>query len=328
MPTPVVSILTSCYNAAEFLPEAIESILGQTFKDFEFILIDDGSTDNTLNIISGYAAKDDRIILIEKKNTGLTDSLNVGIRKARGKLIARMDADDISFPDRLEKQITYLQKQKDVILLGTGCIEIDRIGRNIKQHRYSTGHKSLIRCFEKGGSPFPHSSVIYKTETVRQIDGYRDRLNGAEDFDLWLRMSLIGKIRCLSEPLIRLRKHAVSITARDEKSVILSYVVRLSHYLRKHGYPDPVEQDEKAYQTFLSWLEKRLIEEHVLQIRQFCLNLRKEWYCRDINILLRSAQLIMRLISSPYKFKFLHQKILGSALAARLTNEWIRINTL
>jgi len=225
MIAPIISVLTPVLNAAKFLPEAIESILGQTFKDFEFILIDDGSTDNTLNIISSYAAKDDRIILIEKKNTGLTDSLNVGIRKARGKLIARMDADDVSFPERLEKQIAYLRKRPDVILLGTGCIEVDEFGRKIKQHRYPAEHKSLVKhLVEKVGSPFPHSSVIYKTETVRQIDGYRDRLNDVEDFDLWLRMSLIGKIRCLSEPLIRLRKHAASITARGEKLVILSYV--------------------------------------------------------------------------------------------------------
>lgn len=324
--TPLVSVLTSCYNAGEFLSEAIESILRQTFKDFEFILIDDGSTDNTLDIISGYAAKDDRIVLIEKKNTGLAESLNLGIWKAKGSLIARMDADDISFPDRLEKQAAYFKKHKDVILLGTECIEIDRAGRMVKQHRYYIEHRALIKCVERGGSLFPHSSVIYKTEAVKQINGYRNRLNGAEDLDLWMRLSFLGKICCLSEPLVKLRKHEASITARSEESIILLYGTVVSYLLRKNGYLDPIEQDERLCKVFLSWIKERLVKEHVLQLSQFYLDLREKLYRKDVNIFRRIIQLMIDLVVSPYKFKFLHQKIFGSALSAKLTAEWIQIN--
>lgn len=325
---PLVSVLTSCYNAAEFLPEAIESILKQTFKDFEFILIDDGSTDNTLDIISGYAAKDDRIVIIKKKNTGLADSLNIGIWKARGELIARMDADDISLPDRLEKQVAYFQKHRDVILLGSGCNEIDKEGRVVKQHHYPIGHRSLIRCFERDGSPFPHSSVIYKTEVVKRINGYRNRLNGAEDLDLWMRLSSLGKISCLNVPLVKLRKHEASITARSEKSIILSYGARVSHLLRNNGYLDPIEQDERLCEEFLSWIKERLVREHALRMNQFYLDLRNKLYCKDVNIFKRIIQLMVNFAVSSHKFKFLHQKILGSDLVFKLTNEWMEHSSI
>ena len=108
-PPPAVSVVMSCYNASRFLAEAIESILRQTFTDFEFIIIDDGSTDDTLDIIRTYAQTDPRIVVIEKANTGLADSLNVGIGAARGEWIARQDADDVSFPDRLFHQIEFLR---------------------------------------------------------------------------------------------------------------------------------------------------------------------------------------------------------------------------
>ncbi|MHB8130909.1 MAG: glycosyltransferase family 2 protein, partial [Mobilitalea sp.] len=118
---PEVSVLMSCYNASRWLSEAVDSILRQTFENFEFILIDDGSTDNTWEIIQKYRAQDKRIIALLKKNTGLADSLNIGLNEAKGEWVARLDADDISLPERLFEQFKFVQKNNKVGLLGAGC---------------------------------------------------------------------------------------------------------------------------------------------------------------------------------------------------------------
>src|SRR5688500_1611394 len=122
--TPTVSVVMSIYNAERWLEEALDSVLAQSFSDFEFLLVDDGSTDGTARIIARYAARDDRCRVITKHNTGLSDSLNVGIERARGEWIARLDADDIAVPTRFEEQLTYLRKNPGVVLLGTGFDEI------------------------------------------------------------------------------------------------------------------------------------------------------------------------------------------------------------
>ncbi len=322
-----VTILMAVYNGEKYLNEAIDSILEQTYHDYEFIIINDGSSDGSGKIIQSY--NDERIRFVNnERNIGLASTLNKGIKLSTSEYIARMDQDDISLPTRIEKQVAYLQKHKDVILLGTGCIEIDIAGKMVKQHRYHIKHKHLIKCFERGESPFPHSSVIYKTEVVKEINGYRNRLNDAEDLDLWLRLSFLGKIGCLSAPLIKLRKHEESITAKSDKSIILSYGARVSYLLRKNGCLDPIEQDERSSEVFLSWIKERLVKEQVLQMIKFYSDLRKKFYRKDVDIFRRSIQLMIGLVISPYKFKFLHQKIFGSVLSVKLTAEWIQINAI
>ena len=123
--TPFVSVLMSCYNASRWLDESIQSVLNQSYGNFEFIIVNDGSTDCTQAIIQHYASSDDRIVMIEKANTGLADSLNVGISRARGVWIARQDADDISDLTRLEKQVRSAMINHNIVFLGTGLAEID-----------------------------------------------------------------------------------------------------------------------------------------------------------------------------------------------------------
>jgi len=314
---PKVTVLTSCYNAARYLPEAIESILGQTFKDFEFLLIDDGSTDETLEIIRQYAAQDDRILVVEKKNSGLADSLNKGIKVAVGQWIARLDADDIAFLYRLERQYDYVQKDPGIVLIGSGCITIDQRGREIKCYKYPSRSKPF--------SPFPHSTAFYRTDAVRQLGGYRPRIYRAEDKDLWLRLSSCGKIGCLREPLIKLRKHSESITATDEKCAISSYAAMVSFLLVQEGEPDPVEQSDEAYRMFLRWLEKRMIEDGYFDRSRALSELREEWrQSLRVSISTRILGLSKGFSCSPNWINIIREKIFGSDLAIRLTREWIR----
>lgn len=325
MTTPKVSVVTSCYNAADFLPEAIESILVQTFNDFEFILIDDGSTDDTLDVIKNYAAKDKRIVCVHKENTGLTNSLNQGLRMARGEWIARLDADDVALSHRIETQFNYVLSHREVILLGSGCIEIDYSGREIRQHHYPPQHHQLTTHLERGGSPFPHSTALYNRECVQRLGGYRNRLNGAEDMDLWLRMSTVGRIECVHEPLIWFRKHDASITATNSHLVVLFYAAIISHHLRMWGYPDPIELEDKQYREFLNWLQRRLAEEGVADAQDLWFKLRHDWYARKSDSLpKRSLTLTRSVVRTRHSLRLVRYRLFGSRLAIRLTREWIQ----
>lgn len=157
---PKITVLMSCYNAERWLSEAIESVLVQTYKDFEFIIVDDGSSDNTPEIIKRYADIDHRIRVISKTNSGLTDSLNAGISQAKGEWIARLDADDICLPHRLEEQVKYVKNNPKIVLLGSGCIEINEHGKFMKEHRYPDSYEALVYNMEKGKRHFAHSSAF------------------------------------------------------------------------------------------------------------------------------------------------------------------------
>jgi glycosyltransferase involved in cell wall biosynthesis len=176
----------SVYNGEKYLREAIDSILNQTFKDFEFLIIDDGSTDSSAEIIRSYT--DSRIRLIQnEKNIGLTRSLNKGLKLAQGEYIARMDADDISLPERLKKQVKYLDNHPEIGVLGTRFFEIDMNGnvrreicipldkRNIEKQLYR------VNCF-------CHSSTMMRMSCIKKVGLYDETLKYAQDYELWLRM--------------------------------------------------------------------------------------------------------------------------------------------
>lgn len=325
---PKISVLTSCYNASEFLSEAVESILSQTYRDFEFILIDDGSTDETLDIIKGYAAKDRRIVVIQKQNTGLTDSLNVGLKVAKGDWIARMDADDIALPTRLQSQMNFIACHPRLVLLGGGCITIDDRGKDIRKYEYPHTHDKLVRHLEKGRSPFPHSTALYNRRFVFTRGGYRNRLNGAEDNDLWLRMCQYGEIACLRTPLVKLRKHGGSITSkRSERLVILSYAGTVSHFIRKMNLPDPIDQSEETFSVFIDFVRERLIMEAVFDNAQAFSGLRQiGLFKKNINNgngVTYQFSVLKNLVATRKGLKFLRERIFGTRLPHSLALEWV-----
>lgn len=210
MNEPLVSVLMSVYNGERYLREAIESILAQTFTDFEFLIINDGSTDGSLDIILSYT--DTRIRLIDNaENIGLTKSLNKGISLARGKYIARMDADDISLVERLEKQVRFLEVEKEYVIIGTGAYLIDDSGDEIgKLDRPFTYDEILGHIFFF--NPVIHPSVMFHREIIIKIGCYDTSIPKAQDYELWFR--IIGKnmkIRNLPSLLIKHREHKNSI---------------------------------------------------------------------------------------------------------------------
>jgi len=176
----------SVYNGAKFLAEAIDSVLAQTFTDFEFIIIDDASLDTSLNIINSY--KDARIVLIQNnKNIGLTKSLNIGISKAKGKYIARMDADDISMPKRLEKQFGFLEEHPEFAFCGTRATTINDVGKEIRYFKPPTDSSKILALLLFKNCFF-HSSLIIRTEKILQVSGYNEAYKYAQDYKLYLEL--------------------------------------------------------------------------------------------------------------------------------------------
>jgi len=183
-----VSVVMSVYNGARYLREAIDSILGQTFRDFEFIIINDGSTDVTRDIILSY--DDPCIHLIENEtNLGLPVSLNKGIRVARGEYIARQDADDVSLPERLERQVNTLDAHSSVGVVGCWWQRIDLDGRIFDVIKVPPeGEVLLQRMLNSGLNPSAHGSVMIRKEMINGVGAYDERFWFTQDFDLWLRM--------------------------------------------------------------------------------------------------------------------------------------------
>lgn len=208
---PKVSVLMPVYNSEKFLREAIESILNQTYKDFEFLIINDGSTDSSEDIILSYS--DSRIRLIRnERNIGLSQSLNKGLELAKGKYIARMDSDDIALPHRLEKQITFLNSYPEVGILGTDYILIDTKNRNLGINKGPINDLQIRwECLLR--NPFAHTTVLIRSDSLLKNGlSYSVSSQATEDYDLWTRVLKYTHGANLSEPLMRYRVHSDSVS--------------------------------------------------------------------------------------------------------------------
>ncbi|MBU4477612.1 MAG: glycosyltransferase [Candidatus Omnitrophica bacterium] len=212
-----VTVLMSVYNGQRYLAGAMESILNQSFKDFEFLIVNDGSMDRTAEILQGYS--DCRIKIINnEKNIGLTKSLNEGAQIARGKYIARMDADDISLPERLEKQVVFLDEHADVALVGTNFLHINAQGEQLTTVVVPTQNDELQEKLLKQNC-FCHGSVMFRRDVFDEIGYYSEEFKYAQDYDLFLRIAEHFNIANLKEVLYRWRldEGAISITNRSEQ---------------------------------------------------------------------------------------------------------------
>jgi len=195
-----ISVVMGVYNSERHLRESIQSILSQTFSDFELIVINDGSTDSTLSVIGEF--KDPRIVVKSIPHSGLTKALNVGLQTARGEFIARMDADDVAFPERFQKQIQFLIERPDVGLVGTGYeVLLDnkkKVPATVPLLKTDHEIKAALPKF----NPFFHGSVMMRKSTLSATGFYDETFLLAQDYDLWLRVSKKHKLANLAEVLM------------------------------------------------------------------------------------------------------------------------------
>jgi glycosyltransferase involved in cell wall biosynthesis len=232
---PTVSVIMAVYNAERYLAEAVDSILAQTFRDFEFVVIDDGSTDASGAMLRDYAANDKRVRLIRRANKGQTPSLNEGIELAETDLIARMDADDVCLPQRLEKQVAFMQQHPQVVLLGGAYALIDAAGRLLCMIDPPRDNATLQDHALSGRTPICHPLAMMRREAVRKVGGYDPQFQVAQDLDLWLKLGEVGELACVPELLVKYRQHEQSLS--ETKQQLQQAEMRLAcerAYLRRN----------------------------------------------------------------------------------------------
>lgn len=238
---PPLSVLMPVYNAARYVAEATESILNQTFRDFEFVIIDDGSTDGSLDILRRYEQQDARIRLYSRENRGLVATLNEGIGYCRAPLIARMDADDISLPERFDKQVAFMAAHPEVVLCGTAILCIDEKNRHLRALAPPTTHEDIEAAHLEGSTCICHPSALLRRETVIDLGGYDENAHLIEDYDLWLRLGEVGVLANLPEMLLRYREHASSVSTASHMAQVAARQRVLNAAMVRRGLQPGVE---------------------------------------------------------------------------------------
>jgi glycosyltransferase involved in cell wall biosynthesis len=220
---PKVTVLLPVYNAGGYLAPAVESILGQTLRDFELLAIDDGSADDSRGMLERYAHRDPRIRVISRPNRGLTATLNEGIEAARGDYIARMDADDEMAPERLARQVALLEARPDVGVVFSGVTLIDAAGRVIAHLPSGTvDPERFHRRLLEGRNSIVHPTVTMRTAIARAVGGYPEDYPHAEDYAMWLRMAEHTHFECCPEPLLRYRLLEASVSSKNSAALMES----------------------------------------------------------------------------------------------------------
>ena len=239
---PRLSVAMAVYNNAPFLAEAIDSILAQTMGDFEFLIVNDGSTDGSAAIIDNYAERDGRIRAIHQPNRGLVASLNLMIEEARAPLIARMDGDDISLPTRFERQLAFLDANPDYGVVGTSTHDIDEHGRlSLNEDFHPLDHDAFLAALETG--PWLcHPSVVMRRDVVRAAGGYRAAFRHCEDYDLWLRLSEATRLCTIPDRLFHYRRSPTQVSsAHVLEQLTGAAIAYAAHCEREAGRPDPTD---------------------------------------------------------------------------------------
>lgn len=271
---PMISVVMPVYNAEKFLEEAIQSILTQTYKDFEFIIINDGSSDKSLEIIKKYRESDERIILVSRENKGLVFSLNEGIKKAKGNYIARMDADDISLPKRFEKQIKFLEKE-NIDICGSHYFIIDKNNKYISARVVST-EIDFNKIILTRSVPFAHGSVMFKKDFYinNNLKYGLTSYFKAEDYALWQQFSLnnarisnvdefLFKYRNLDNTLSKQNINYTHSLELSKKYIFINYdhlILVFNEYINKVAVLNDFEKEQLSYFLIKTFFKGQVIK--------------------------------------------------------------------
>ncbi len=239
----------SAYNAESYLAQAMESILAQTFSDWELLIINDGSTDQSAAIINAY--RDPRLKLINNpRNIGLTKSLNIGLHAAQTPYIARLDTDDISLPERLAKQYQFMENHPEVWLVATLTKLIDPESKTFDYQKTPTD-PDLLRFSLLLGNSITHSSIFFRRQPILDLGGYNENFRYAQDFELYSRILAKGQIAVLPEVLVKYRRHEQSITLHQDSRQNAEDFAMQTVFNNLHRYTAATPQDFEALKQSL-----------------------------------------------------------------------------
>ena len=254
MNPPAISVVIPAYNAAEYLESALASVQAQTFADFEIVVVDDGSKDNTKALLDSLAAREPRLRVISRPNTGIVGALNDALAAARGEFVARMDADDLCLPQRFEKQIAFLRAHADCVCVGSAFLYIDAAGRYIKECTRPTDHTAIERELLSGnGGIIIHPSAMFRRAAIEQVGRYREKAQWIEDLDLYLRLAQAGRLANLPEVLFHYRFHEQSVNFTRNQGRHERKLAILAEAHAARGLPfDPAHFPQPAINTSIS----------------------------------------------------------------------------
>lgn len=323
----LMSVIMACHNSSAYLDEAVDSILAQTLSDLELILIDDCSTDKSLEIAKSYQRQDNRVwVLSLPKTSGPAIARNAGIRVARGEWLGILDSDDVATPSRFEEQMKLADGDKGLVMIGSSSISIDEKGHVIKDHQYPTSHRDLVkRLFSSRGFP-PHSSMVYRRDVVQDLSGFNPRYVQSEDTDLWCRLSEIGTASSVDKKLVKIRIHAHNISNSEAgmQQIRFGFAAKVCHFLRIYRCPDPsAADDEEEWLEFVAWVNRQLIEEGVYERRKAWADARAEYFATK-NRLTRAFRFGTHLVQSGHANALLWGKVFGTSLPEHLSRKWMR----
>ena len=276
------------YNAARYLEEAVQSILAQTYRSFEFVIVNDGSTDRSGKILERSARRDARIRLISRPNTGIVVALNDGLKQCKGELLARMDGDDVSMPQRFERQIAFLDQHPEILCVGCRVLGIDPYGGVLFTSEHKLAHDEIdAQLLAGSGWSVVHPAAMMRRDALVAVGGYRKEFQWAEDLDLFLRLAERGRLANLPDVLLQYRQHPDSVnrTRREEQVKVITAVVHEAHKRRGISLdsawtftPPPVLPKDKQLRN---WAWKALAEGKKSIARKYAL---AAWQTSPLNV--------------------------------------------
>ncbi|MEM8733645.1 MAG: glycosyltransferase family 2 protein [Planctomycetota bacterium] len=208
---PDVSVVMPAYNAGVYLLDAVASIIEQNFRNWELVVVNDGSTDGTPHLLEWFAEQDQRIRVVHQANSGIVAALNRACQEARAPLLARMDCDDIALPDRLKKQVSFMKRNDDCVVVGGAILEIDSDGDPLSFNHLPSDSDDIVSGLLHRRTGHFHPSTMIRAEAFHSVGGYRPQYQWVEDHDLWLRLAEIGQLRNLTDVVLCYRQHAKSV---------------------------------------------------------------------------------------------------------------------
>jgi glycosyltransferase involved in cell wall biosynthesis len=306
------------FNGARYLSEALESVQAQTYTNLQILLINDGSTDCSAEIIERFAQGERRAVVVNKQNTGLIDTLNVGLNAANGRWIARLDQDDIAHPMRIERQIAAASHYEGTVLVGSDFITLNEENLKTKRYRLPSSHNRLIRRLRRLQNFFPHSSAMFRTDIALSIGGYDYSAIYNEDWDLWLRLSERGRVTSVQENLVTVRKHRSQMT-RNSGSVIPSgeaFISTVMHFMRYNPNsnrvsnkmkPEELRAQIRSTDEYLRFCEVSCLQQLIGESLEACMSPHTKF-----------IRLCSQLMHEPRSLRALKYTFFGTRSASRL----------
>lgn len=264
---PRVSVVLPFRDAEAYLEQAITSIARQTFREFECLLIEDGSSDRSASIARGWEHRDSRFRVIDTGGIRLTASLNLGLAEARGEYAARMDGDDIAMPHRLQRQVRFMDRHRDVIASGTAVLLIDEDGLPMFVRRFARAHEAIDAQLMRGVGGIAHPTAILRLHDAPAPIGYREDYPVAQDRELWLRLAEAGRLANLPDPLLAYRQHPTAVAATRSEEQARFTRQAIDEASKRRGLANAVDRmqprETRAGMPWVNWCRRSLMCGHL-----------------------------------------------------------------